>query len=113
MLRFAPRRAVAALIQVPPIYKRPWLAGGGATVQGVPEKDSIKPFVCIEYEMAGKRVPGTMAVMADGAVRFIPATISDTNFKALCTIAGGEKVDLDKETVLVPAPGKAELKTKE
>lgn len=102
-----------ALLQVPPLFKRPWLAGGGATVQGVPDKESIKPFVCVEYDMGGKRVPGTMAIMADGSVRFIPATISDEAFKGLCTIAGGEKVDLDKETVLVPPPGKAVLKTKD
>ena len=79
---------------------------------GVPETGSIKPFVCTERDVLGKRVKGTYAIMADGTVRFIPETIADEAFKALCTIAGGEKVDLDKETILVPAPsGKSELKT--
>jgi hypothetical protein len=101
-----------AMIQVPPLFRRPWLAGGGATVVGIPEKDSIKPFVCAEYQVGDKKISGTYAIMADGAVRFIPATIADATFKALCTIAP-KKVDLEKETVLVPGPGKAVLKTKD
>jgi len=106
------RASTIALIQVPGLFRRPWLAGGGATVVGVPEADSIKPFVCVQYQVGDKSVPGTFAIMADGAVRFIPATIADATFKALCTIAP-KKVDLDKETVLVPAPGQAILKAKE
>jgi hypothetical protein len=96
------------LLQVPAAYRTPWLAGGGSTVRGVPEKGSVRPFVCATYE--GK--PGTFAVMADFKVRFIPATISDQDFQALCTINGGEKVDVDKVAPVVPAPElKAELKT--
>jgi hypothetical protein len=97
-----------AVLEVPPSYRRPWMAGGGATVVGVPETASIKPFVCREY--MGRK--GTFAIMADGSVRFIPETISDATFKALCTIGGGEKIDLDAETTLVPPPppGKSELK---
>jgi hypothetical protein len=96
-----------AVLQVPAdTYKMPWLAGGGATVRGVPEKDSVLPFVCTEYK--GKR--GTFAIMANGDVRFVPETIKDAEFKALCTISGGEKVDVDKLTVLVP-PDQNELKT--
>jgi hypothetical protein len=106
------RANTIALLQVPAMFRRPWLAGGGATVVGVPEKESIKPFVSTEYQVGDKTVPGTFAIMADGAVRFIPATIADDAFKALCTIAP-KKVDLDKETVLVPPPGKVILKTKE
>jgi hypothetical protein len=79
-------------IQVPPTFNSPWLAGGGSTVRGVPEKDSIKPFVCVTYN--GKR--GTFAVMGDGKVRFLPETTSDADFQALCTISGGEEVDVKK-----------------
>jgi hypothetical protein len=93
-----------AMLQVPLTLKRPWLAGGGATVQGVPETESIKPFVCAEYN--GRR--GTYAIMADGKVRFIPETISDKDFQALCTIAGGEQVEVDKVAPLVG--GQTELK---
>ena len=31
--------------------------------------------------------------MADGKVRFIPADLPAATFRALCTIAGGEKID--------------------
>jgi hypothetical protein len=117
------RASTIALIQVPAAdvpdkdirgFRRPWLAGGGATVAGVPEKGSVKPFVCGQYEMGGNKVWGTFAIMADGKVRFIPETISDDAFKALCAIAGDKKkVDLAKDTVEVPPPGKAILKAKE
>jgi hypothetical protein len=89
-----------ALLQVPADFRTPWLAGGGSTVRGVPEDHSVQPFVCTTYK--GKR--GTFAVMADGRVRFIPATISDQDFQALCTIAGGEAVDVDKVAPVVRAP---------
>jgi hypothetical protein len=94
-----------ALIQVPADYKAPWLAGGGATIRGVPETDSIKPFVCVTYQ--GKR--GTYAIMADSKVRFIAETIADKDFQALVTIAGGEKVDVDALAPVVPGQT-AELK---
>ncbi len=81
-----------AVLQVPPSFKRPWLAGGGSTVQGVAEKDSIRPFVCAEHN--GKR--GTYAIMANGDVRFILETIPDDVFKAMCTIAGGEQVSFEE-----------------
>jgi hypothetical protein len=106
------RASTIALIQVPGQFRRPWLAGGGATVTGVPETDSIKPFICASHQVGDQKVPGTFAIMADGSVRFIPATISDATFKALCTI-GPKKIELDKETVLVPAPGQAILKAKD
>ncbi len=88
------------LIQVPAAYKNPWLAGGGATVRGCPETGSVKPFVSDQPD--GKK--GTIAIMADGTVRFIPDNIPDAVFKAMCTIKGGEKVDLDKYTTLIPPP---------
>jgi hypothetical protein len=33
------------LAQVPPTFKGPWMASGGSTVRGVPEKNSIQPFL--------------------------------------------------------------------
>jgi hypothetical protein len=96
------------VIQVPPNYPRPWIAGGGATVEGVPEAGSIKPFV--RTHANGKR--GTYALMCDGSVRFIADSISDEAFKALCTTQGGEEVDLDQVAPRVkPTKGGAELKT--
>jgi hypothetical protein len=97
-----------AVIQVPAEYRTPWMAGGGSTIRGVPDTDSIRPFVCATYN--GQR--GTFAIMADGRVRFLAETISDKDFQALCTIAGGETVDLDKVAPEVPAPQQSELKTK-
>lgn len=93
------------MLQVPPTYKRPWIAGGGATLMGVPETNSIRPFVGVH----GKE-RGTYAIMADGSVRFISEKISDAAFQAMCTINGGEKVNLDQDAPSRPAPG-AELKT--
>jgi hypothetical protein len=71
----------------------PWIAGGGATIRGVPEKNSIAPFV-LSKDKYGKIIQhngkkGTFALMADGSVRFIQETISDDVFKAMATIGGG------------------------
>ena len=89
------------MAQVPPTHKRPWLAGGGSTVEGVLEKDSIRPFVSPQPD--GKR--STLVVMADGSVRFISENISDDVFKALCTIQGGESgVIIDRDAPPVPRP---------
>jgi hypothetical protein len=98
-----------ALIQIPSGQITPWLAGGGATVRGISEgDDAIKPFVCAEYK--GKR--GTFAVMADSKVRFIPEDIKPADFRALCTIAGGERIlDIDSIAPVVPASDASELKT--
>ena len=90
------------MITVPPNVPRPWIAGGGATVQGVPEKNSIAPFV---YNQGGKR--GAYAVMADGSVRFLSAETPDKVFQAMVTKAGNDDVgDLDSVApkLNVPAP---------
>ncbi|MGE3807466.1 MAG: hypothetical protein AB7K24_22615, partial [Gemmataceae bacterium] len=89
------------MIQVPTALRGPWLAGGGATVRGVPDKDSIRPFVARNHD--GK--PGTYALMADGSVRFIAADISDDVFKALAVVKKPAGVSLP---VLpeIPAPKK-------
>ncbi len=82
----------------------PWIAGGGATLRGVPEKNSIAPFVAANHDK--KR--GTYAMMADGSVRFIDQNVSDDVFKAMCTIAGPAPPDFDlnkdPNTPLIPAP---------
>jgi hypothetical protein len=93
------------LLQVPPSPRAPWIAGGGSTVRGVStDNDCVQPFVCVVYEDK----PGTFAVMADGKVRFIPASIDSKTFQALCTIAGGEKIkNLDAIAPEVPAPDEA------
>jgi hypothetical protein len=88
------------MAEVPPTYKRPWIAGGGATMAGVPEKDSVKPFVCKTYD--GRR--GTMVIMVDGSVRFVSEKISDEVFKAMCTTNGGEALLLTRDAPLVPEP---------
>ncbi|HLW67227.1 MAG TPA: DUF1559 domain-containing protein [Gemmataceae bacterium] len=89
------------MIQVPPTLQRPWIAGGGATVQGVPEKNSIAPFV---YQQAnGKR--GTYVLMADGSVRFVSESIPDKTFQAMVTIAGEDDVsDMNAHSQVVPVP---------
>jgi len=103
------------MIQVP--YDRgsgvgPWIAGGGATVRGVPEKNSIEPFV-LGKDRTGKTMghqgkKGTFALMSDGTVRFIDQNVSDDVFKAMATIGGPapEGFDLKKDpnTVLIPPP---------
>ncbi len=80
------------VIEVPPGHQRPWIAGGGATIMGVPEQRSIRPFV---NKHKDKR--GTYVVMLDGSVRFITETISDDVFKTLVTMKGGETIeDIEK-----------------
>jgi Protein of unknown function (DUF1559) len=94
------------VIEVPPNHQRPWIAGGGSTVMGVPEQKSFRPFV---NKHKDKR--GAFVVMLDGSVRFIAEGISDDVFKALCTIKGGEAIE-DLEKIAPKAkPGTAEMKT--
>ena len=87
----------------------PWIAGGGSTLRGVPEKNSIAPFV-LTTDKTGKAITykgrsGTYAVMTDGSVRFIDAKISDAVFKAMCTVQGAApKEDLFADAPLVPDP---------
>jgi hypothetical protein len=90
------------ILQAPPTYQRPWIAGGGATVVGVPEKASVAPFVSGQRD--GKK--GTYALMADGSVRFISETISDDVFKAMCTLGGEKGEVVDKAAPVIPPPAK-------
>ncbi len=86
------------MLQIPPAYKSPWIAGGGSTVRGVPETKSIQPFVSLQPD--GKK--GTVALMADGSVRFISESIDDKVFQAMCTYKGAEKVEVEKNTTIIP-----------
>jgi hypothetical protein len=95
------------MIQVPPKHQRPWIAGGGATVTGIPETRSVEPFVSTQ---AGKR--GTYVLMCDGSVRFVKDDISDEVFKAMCTIKGGEEIaDLNQVAPKVEPPKGPSMKT--
>src|SRR5262249_42999845 len=93
----------------PPETRGPWLAGGGSTIRGIPENNSIQPFLSANYN--GKK--GTMAGMADGSVRFIPENISQKVFQHLCVVdkTGASTAGME-ETLLVPRQvGGPELKT--
>jgi Protein of unknown function (DUF1559) len=98
-----------AMLQVPSGQIMPWLAGGGSTLRGISEgDDALKPFICVDYK--GKK--GTFAVMCDGKVRFIPEDMKPATFRALCTIAGGERTDdINQIAPLVPEEAATELKT--
>jgi uncharacterized protein (TIGR03067 family) len=98
----------------------PWIAGGGATLRGVPEKNSIAPFV-LSTDKNGKIIShqnkrGTYAMMTDGSVRFIDQNVSDEVFKAMCTVKGpkpdGFDPAKDPHTPLVPPPGETKKDAK-
>jgi hypothetical protein len=97
----------AYMIQVPPTHQRPWIAGGGATVTGIPETRSVQPFVSTQAN--GKR--GTYLLMCDGSVRFVKDDVSDEVFKALCTIKGGESVEPNTDAPKVDRPKGPSMKT--
>jgi hypothetical protein len=95
----------AVVIQVPfdgPAGVTPWMAGGGSTVRGVPEKNSVKPFVATTYN--GKR--GTYLLMADSTVRFVSEDIKDEVFKALVTVKGPmpDFFDIDRDAPAIKGP---------
>jgi hypothetical protein len=97
------------MIQVPPMPRSPWLAGGGSTIRGVPDnKDPIRPFVSTTYQ--GKK--GTYVLMADGSVRFVFDTIDPAVFKALATWQGKVPAALDDTNAPIVPPGaSSELRT--
>jgi hypothetical protein len=89
----------------------PWMAGGGSTVRGVPEKNSLAPFV-LSNDKHGKPITykgqrGTYVTMADGSVHFLNANTPDEIVKALCVVQGaGQKADFfgEEHFPLVPDP---------
>lgn len=90
------------MMQVPPGFNRPWIAGGGATVQGVDDAADNPVADFVHRTPEGKR--GTYALMADGSVRWVPEGIDPKVFKAMVTRAGGESIDLDKAAPKQAAP---------
>jgi len=110
-----------ALIMAPSAQAGPWLAGGGSTVRGVYDESDevhpVTPFVCMTFQAKGgaespfNGKPGTLAIMADGKVRFIPQSIPAKTFRALCTIAGNDKVTKLDETCPVIESDKRQLST--
>lgn len=73
----------------------PWISGGGHSVRGArsPHFDSFTGF-----GSKGVDDGGAIVVMADGSVRIVTAEISDDVFRAMCTIHGGETVDVESST---------------
>ena len=97
------------LMQTPPGLHQPWVAGGGATIRGMNEKDPMLGFRHKHGTPGGKE--GTFALMGDGSVRFIPGDIKPDLLLAMATRAGGETFvadRIDKEAPLVYSPHKKE-----
>ena len=100
------------MLEVPPdsmVGVTPWMAGGGSTLRGVPEKNSVAPFVLSSTGKDNKARRGTYALMADGSVRFIDQNVSDEVFKTMATAQRPfpENFDLnavDSKTPLISAP---------
>ena len=97
-----------ALMQVPPGYQRPWIAGGGATLAGIDDKTD-KPLQGYATKLQdGTR--GTTVLMGDGSVRTVRENINPAVLRAMVTRAGGEAIDdLDKVAPKIPAKKPAEL----
>ncbi len=108
------------MIQVPPdglTGPTPWIAGGGSTLRGVPDKNSVAPFVFSSAGKDAKTRRGTYALMADGSVRFIDQNVSDEVFKAMATAKAPMPEDydpdgVDSKTPLVRPPANGGLKDK-
>jgi hypothetical protein len=88
------------MVQIPPDDPTgvgAWMAGGGSTLRGVPDKNSIAPFVSTSTGKDGKARRGTHVLMADGTVRFVDESVSDAVFKAMATATAPlpENFDLD------------------
>ena len=71
----------------------PWIMGGGATIRGAREPyfDKVSGFGTRSLPQAG-----TLAVMADGSVRFVSASVEPSVFRSMCTIHGAESVDVER-----------------
>ena len=100
------------VLEVPPNRQGPWIAGGGSTIRTVNETgDPLVPFLLEKAidPITKKEARGTLAIMGDFKVRFIRADIKPEIFRAMCTIAGGEKIaNLDAFAPVVvdsPPPG--------
>jgi prepilin-type processing-associated H-X9-DG protein len=67
----------------------PWMAGGESTVRGI--DPTVDQYFGVGRPLGGFHPGGTNIGMADGSVRFITEKIQVGIFRAMCTIAGGEK----------------------
>lgn len=68
----------------------PWIMGGGATIRG-----ARRPYFDRTTGLGtrpGRH--GSIVIMADGSTRFISGNVDETVFRAMCTINGGETVDV-------------------
>jgi hypothetical protein len=70
---------------------RPWIEGGGATIRGAREP-YFGGVTGSQFGTRGQR--GAIVLMADGSVRLIPSSVDPKVFRNLCTIHGGETVDM-------------------
>ena len=101
------------LLQLPTNRPTPWIAGGGATVRGISDEPDdpslVRPFVSLQAD--GRE--GTIAIMGDFKVRFIPKAIPNEVFRQLCTINGEKPAgSLDSIAPVIPPPeSTSELKT--
>jgi uncharacterized protein (TIGR03067 family) len=99
------------MLQVPPGFNRPWIAGGGATLMGVDDRASNPLLDFTSPDAAGKR--GTYALMGDGAVRYLPENMDAKAFKAMVTRAGGETIDdMNGKYPKLPVPKSIEAELK-
>ena len=96
------------VLEVPPSRQAPWIAGGGATIRTISEQgDPLAPFLLekVQDPITKKETNGTFAIMGDFKVRFIRGDIKPETFRAMCTIAGGEKItNLDAFAPVVVDP---------
>jgi hypothetical protein len=85
----------------------PWIAGGGSTLRGVPEKDSLKPFAS-DHGSLGR---GTYLLMADGSVRFVKEGVSDPLFQSMVTYKGAppKSNELDEWAPRISPSGKIDV----
>ena len=71
----------------------PWLRGGPATVRGL-DPEAL-PYLGAGRPFAGMHLHGGYFGFADGAAHFINEQVDPAVFRALLTISGNEKFDLD------------------
>ncbi len=107
LARVTDKSRTILMIQVPPSFHSPWIAGGGSTIRGVPQTKSIQPFLTLNED----RQRGTTVLMADGSVRWVSEKISDDVFKAMCRVKGDKSnVNLSLFRPLPAPEEQAELK---
>jgi hypothetical protein len=71
----------------------PWIFGGGATIRGTRDPVFDKTTGLGTKGLTGG---GSIVVMADGSVRHVSGKVDPKIFKAMCTIRGGETVDVEQ-----------------